>query len=97
MNDPRVRITEATPLDGHWLRLTFADGAVHEVDLGDLLAEGGVFTPIYSDREVFEAVVVDEFETIAWPGEVDLDPWVLRGLKAPEGRDALRRRVVAPV
>lgn len=97
MNDPRVRITDVAPLDGHWLRLSFADGAIHDVDLGDLLAEGGIFAPIYTDRALFEAVVVDEFDTIVWPGEVDLDPWVLRGLEAPQGREALHRHVVQPV
>lgn len=96
MSDRRTTITAVQPLDGHWLRLTFADGAVHEVDLDELLAEGGIFTPIYNDRSTFEAVAVDEFGTIVWPGDVDLDPWVLRGIYPPEGRDALPRRVIQP-
>jgi hypothetical protein len=96
MTDLRVRITAVQPLSEHWVRLDFADGAVHEVDLGGLLAEGGIFTPIYTDRSIFEAVEVDDFDTLVWPGEVDLDPWVLRGLEAPAGRGALPRRVVVP-
>ncbi len=63
------------PLRGHWLRLSFGDGAVHEVDLTELLAAGRVFAPIRDDRATFEAVRVDpEFGTITWPGDVDLDP-----------------------
>jgi hypothetical protein len=67
MSDPHVMVTAVEPLTGHWVRLTFADGAVHEVDLAPLLASGGVFTPIRDDRAVFEAVSVDpESHTICW-------------------------------
>lgn len=90
----RWTITDALPLDGHRLRLTFGDGEVHEVDLGAVLAGGGVFTPIFDDRAVFEAVAVDEFGTIAWPGEVDLDPVVLRGDEAPGSGAPIPRRVI---
>lgn len=38
--------------DGYWVRLTFSDGVVKEIDLGELLAAGGVFAPIYGQREV---------------------------------------------
>jgi len=80
MTSGRTTITHVEPLSGHWLRLSFADGAVHEIDLAELLSAGGVFAPIHDDRATFEAVHVDvEFGTIAWPGDVDLDPDVLRG------------------
>jgi hypothetical protein len=36
----------------HWLRVTFTDGAVKEVDLSDLLAAGGVFARIYASGAV---------------------------------------------
>jgi uncharacterized protein DUF2442 len=54
-----IKITDVEPLDGYWLRLSFADGAVKEVDLSELLARGGVFAPIYKQREVFEQVRVN--------------------------------------
>jgi hypothetical protein len=93
MND-RWTITAVQPLDGHRLRLMFGDGAVHEVDLSAVLALGGVFAPIFEDRAVFESVRVDEFGTIAWPGEVDLDPIVLRGDEAPGSGATIPRLVV---
>jgi len=89
MNAPRTTITEVEPLAERCVRLTFGDGAMHEVDLADLLEAGGVFTAIRDDRKLFEAVAVDhEFGTIVWPGDIDLDPDVLRGDKRqhPERR-----------
>lgn len=97
MSSSRTTVTHVEPLTGRWVRLTFGDGAVHEVDLADLLAAGGVFTSIRDDDEVFRAVAVDsEFGTIVWRGEVDLDPDVLRGDQPPAGAAALPRRVVQP-
>ncbi len=90
-----VRIEAAEPLEGHWLRLWFTNGAVKDVDLGEALAGGGVFEPIYTDRDVFEQVHVNpETRTIEWPGEVDLDPDVLYGTFEPEGNVHIERRVV---
>ena len=71
-------VTEVKPLEGHRIRVTFSDGAVKEIDLAGLLSAGGVFTPIYEQREIFEKVRVNpESRTVEWPGEVDLDPEVL--------------------
>ena len=90
-----VRVEAVKPLEGHWLRLWFTNGAVKDVDLDEALAGGGVFEPIYSDREVFEQVRVNpETRTIEWPGEVDLDPDVLYGTFEPEGNIRIERRVV---
>ena len=90
-----VRITDVRPLEGHWVRLWFTDGVVKDVDLGDALAGGGVFDPIYADRQVFERVRVNpESRTIEWPGGVDLDPDVLYGTFEPEGGIRIERRVV---
>jgi hypothetical protein len=98
MSDPHVMITAVEPLTGHWVRLTFADGAVHEVDLAPLLAAGGVFAPIRDDRAVFEAVSVDpESHTICWPGDIDLDPYGLRGDESPASTPAYPRRVITSV
>ena len=47
------------------------------------------------DDEPFRAVEVDrEFGTIVWPGEVDLDPDVLRGDQQLAAGTALPRRVI---
>ncbi len=97
MNASRTTVTEVEPLAERWLRLTFADGAVHEVDLADVLQAGGVFAQIRDDRDVFEAVTVDrEFGTVMWPGDVDLDPDVLRGDELPASGAAIPRRVIQP-
>ena len=43
MISPRTTVTKVEPLAKRWVRLTFGDGAVHEVDLTGLLAAGGAF------------------------------------------------------
>ena len=97
MNASRTTVTEVEPLAQHWLRLTFADGAVHEVDLAGVLQAGGVFAQIRDDRDVFESVTVDrEFGTVMWPGDVDLDPDVLRGDELPASGAAIPRKVIQP-
>lgn len=97
MNTSRTIVTDVEPLAERWVRLTFADGAVHEVDLGGLLEVGGVFAQVRDDRKAFETVGVDhEFGTIEWPGGIDLDPDVLRGDQEPASGPALARRVISP-
>lgn len=97
MNASRTTVTEVEPLEERWLRLTFADGAVHEVDLAGVLQAGGVFAQIRDDRAVFEAVTVDrEFGTVVWPGDVDLDPDVVRGDELPASGAVIPRRVIQP-
>ena len=97
MNSPRTTVTHVEPLAGYWIRLSFGDGAVHEVDLSALLTAGGVFAAIRDDRATFDAVAVNaEFGTIEWPGEVDLDPDVLRGDQEPASGVKIPRRVVQP-
>ncbi len=98
MSDPHIMITAVEPLAKRWVRLTFADGAVHEIDLAPVLETGGVFAPIRDDRGVFEAVAVDpESHTICWPGGIDLDPDVLRGDESPVSAPAYPRRVITSV
>jgi hypothetical protein len=90
-----VRIADVRPLERHWVRLWFTDGVVKDVDLGEALAGGGVFDPIYTDRQIFEQVRVNPAtRTIEWPGGVDLDPDVLYGTFEPEGGIRIDRRVV---
>jgi hypothetical protein len=90
-----IKIDAVEPREGYWLRLTFSDGAIKDVDVGDVLARGGVFSPIRDQREVFEQVRVNsETRTIEWPGEVDLDPEVLYGRFEPSSGASIRRRTV---
>ena len=90
-----ISVTEVEPLEGLRIRASFSDGAVKEIDLSDLLSGGGVFTPIYEEREVFEQVAVNpETGTVEWPGEVDLDPEVLYGRYGPASGHRIERRTV---
>lgn len=70
-----VRVRAVTPLDGYRLRLRLTDGSVIEREIGDLLW-GPVFERVRSDRGVFSQVRVGG-GTIAWPGNLDIDPDVL--------------------
>jgi hypothetical protein len=83
-----LRIREATPLEARRVRLTLSDGSVVERDLQDLLL-GRVFARVREDDETFRAVRVER-GTLAWPGEVDLDPNVLiwGGAPPPVGSSA---------
>jgi len=86
-------IVEAVPLEQRWLRLTFADGSVHEVDVAGLRA--GVFAEIHANDEVFRSVRVNRrFGTVEWPGGVDLDPDVLHGDRDLPGGGSYPRRIV---
>jgi hypothetical protein len=90
-----IKIDAVEPLEGFWLRLTFADGAVMDVDIGEILSRGGVFSAIRDRRDLFEQVRVNpETRTIEWPGEVDLDPEVLYGRFEPSSGVPVPRRVV---
>jgi Protein of unknown function (DUF2442) len=89
-----IKITDVEPLEGHWIRATFSDGAIKEIDLGELLSGGGVFEPIHDRRELFDQVTVNESGTIEWPGEVDLDSEVVYGLFEPEKPCRIERRTI---
>ena len=53
-----IKINHVEPLEDYWVRIEFSDGAVKDVDLGELLARGGVFAEIRDDRRAFEQVRV---------------------------------------
>ena len=90
-----ITITEVEPLEGHWIRAAFSDGAIKEIDMGELLSGGGVFAPIHERREVFEQVRVNpETRTVEWPGEVDFDPEVLYGRFEPASGVRIPRRTI---
>jgi hypothetical protein len=90
-----IKITAVEPLDHYWLRLTFSDGAIKDVDVSEIVGRGGVFAAIRDRRDVFEQVRVNPgSRTIEWPGEVDLDPEVLYGRHEPASGVRLNRREV---
>jgi hypothetical protein len=90
-----IQITDVRALKPHWLRLWFSDGSVHDVDVGPILARGGVFAEVYADPELFAQVRVERgFGTIEWPGPLDLDPDVLHGDHEPVGGEPYPRRIV---
>jgi hypothetical protein len=90
-----IKITAVEPLDGYWLRLTFSDGAIKDVDVSEIVARGGVFSEIRDRRDVFDQVRVNpDSRTIEWPGEIDLDPEVLYGRYEPASDVRLARREV---
>jgi hypothetical protein len=90
-----ISVTRVEPLEGHWLRVSFSDGSVKEVDLGELLSRGGVFAAIRDNRDLFEQVrLKPNSRTVEWPGEIDLDPDVLYGTHEPASGARISRRVV---
>jgi hypothetical protein len=90
-----VSVTDVEPLDGFWIRATFSDGAIKEIDLSELIAKGSVSAPIRDRWEVFDQVHVNpETRTVEWPGEVDLDPEVLYGRLEPASGAHIDRRTI---
>ena len=87
-----VLVTAIEPLEGFVLRLSFSDGVIRDVDVGEFL-RGPVFEPLRSDPEFFRQVRV-ESGTIVWPNGADIDPVVLHGSATPawKGDDTDSRR-----
>jgi hypothetical protein len=72
-----VRVQAVKPLEGYHVRITFTDGTVRDIDLQAYLW-GPVFKPVRDNPKLFRQVYVDPIaRTLAWPGELDLDPDVL--------------------
>jgi len=71
----RVVAIEALEPFRAWLR--FDDHSEGIVDLADLFAAGGVFTPMHDPAEFARVRVESEFGAIVWPGDVELDPEAL--------------------
>jgi hypothetical protein len=70
-------VVSVEPTERFRLRLTFDDGTVGEVEVGELVRFVGVFAPL-RDRAEFRKVYVDaESGTVAWPNGADIDPLVL--------------------
>src|SRR5712692_2336817 len=76
-NQMRVRVVDVNPLKDRKVHVRFQDGLEGVVDIGALMPFDGVFAPL-EDPFFFEQVRVDpESGTIAWPGNLDLDPYTL--------------------
>lgn len=89
-----LRVTKVEPLDGHWLRVTFDDGVVRDVDCAFLL-RGTLGEPL-KDFEYFRQVRVDdESRTIVWPNGLDPAPELLHGAPEPAVRADRSRRAAA--
>ena len=67
-----LRIRSVGILDGFRVRLTLTNGDIVERDLAEAIW-GPVFQPLLDDYERFRQVKV-EAGTLAWPGDLDLDP-----------------------
>jgi hypothetical protein len=94
MSTELITATEVEALGDHVIRVTFSDGAVKEIEMGEeLRAARGVFVAL-RDPSVFAAVRIGESGAVEWPGEVDLDPEVLYGLYEPASGPPLRRRTL---
>ena len=90
-----ISITGVEPLQERWLRLTFSDGAIKDVDISGILARGGVLSAVRDSRAVFEQVrLKPDSRTIEWPGEIDIDPDVLYGAREPASGVTIPRRIV---
>jgi hypothetical protein len=80
------RITQVRYLGDYRLELTFTTGEHGQVDFStDMQRFSGVLAAL-RDKTMFAQVYVDpEAGTIAWPGDIDLDPDVLyaRAMGAP--------------
>jgi hypothetical protein len=73
------RVTGVAVIAPYSLKIEFADGTSGIVDCSQLvLAEGaGVFAALRDPGEFAKAYVHPEADTVAWPGDLDLDPDVL--------------------
>ncbi len=72
-----VDVVEVWPLEGHRLRLRFADGVQGEIDVGELVSFEGVFALLRDRARFAEVQVHPELGTVYWPNGADLDPDVL--------------------
>jgi hypothetical protein len=66
-------------LDGHRLRLTFADGLTGDIDFTDRFAGhvGPMLEPLRQITYFAQVAVDEELGTIVWPNGADLAPDVL--------------------
>jgi hypothetical protein len=91
--DP-IYAVNADPLEGHWIRVEFSDGAIMGIWVAGLLSRGGDFERIRRDRALFEQVMVNpESRAVEWPEEIDVDSEVLYGLEESFFGSCFERRI----
>jgi hypothetical protein len=95
-----IKIRGVEVLRGHRLGLSFSDGAVKDVGLGELLASGGVFLPICAEGPFRTGPPEPRNADDRMAGGIDLDPDVLYGNFEPAsgihvGRRTIRERTAA--
>ena len=73
------RVTRVAALPGYRLEVGFADGSSGVVDCSHLVLREnpGVFAPLRDPAEFAKVYVHSEARTVAWPGDLDVDPDVL--------------------
>jgi len=73
------RVTSVSALPEYRLEIWFADGTRGVVDCSHLILgpAPGVFAALRDPKEFAKAYVHPEADTVAWPGDLDLDPDVL--------------------
>lgn len=86
-------VTAVRPLHDRWMRLWFEDGAVIDVDVAPLIAQGEIFEHIRNDRAVFEDMYLDG-GSVVWRGDIGFCPDVLYGHYEPGDGTRFERRVV---
>jgi hypothetical protein len=71
-----LRITDVKAEANYAVWLRFSDGSEGKADLSHI-SRTGVFTA-WNDPDFFAQVRLDpDSGTVSWPGEIDLDPYVL--------------------
>jgi len=75
------RVAEVEYLGERNLRIVFSDGLVRVLDLKPLLR--GLLSSIDDDCVFAQVSISSATGTLCWPGNIDLDPDVLRGDHEP--------------
>lgn len=81
-------VVSVQALTGHRLRLTFDDGVEGVVNVATMVQFTGVFEPLRDPAFFEQARINEEFGTVYWPNDADLDTDVLyatvTGVPLPE-------------
>jgi hypothetical protein len=84
------KLERAEAVDGHTVRVEFADGVKAEVDLAYLIGSGPVFEPL-TDVAYFRRVRASrEANTIVWPNGADIAPETLYAAAKASRADHVR-------
>jgi hypothetical protein len=89
---PLPRITDAVPLDGRRIRVTFDDGLTKTVDLAPALESRRIFIRLRDDDALFRSFRISEYRNaIEWDDELDFSAvWLERLPPADFGNSEFR-------